>query len=118
MESDDAHWLLDFYKTFDVADSDDKPHLLGSALSCLSQIKGSFSFVVYDANQHRVLAGRDADGTQPFFWGVTDFGQLMFSSSLVDLEGCNPTSVQFPAGAWCVCGGIWFVFKRNLFLGF
>ena len=41
------------------------------ALQCLSSIRGSFAFVIYDSVFHRVLAARDPDGVQPLFWGAT-----------------------------------------------
>ncbi len=41
---------------------------------------GSFAFVIYDSVFHRVLAARDAEGTQPMYWGATSgcwFGVLV-----------------------------------------
>mmetsp|Transcript_12018 Transcript_12018/g.25842 ORF Transcript_12018/g.25842 Transcript_12018/m.25842 type:complete len:293 (-) Transcript_12018:644-1522(-) len=98
-EADDAHWLLDFYDSFISTDS---PHsheeILQSALECLSEIKGTFAFVIYDAVHHRVLAARDSEGGQPLFWGATDSGQLVFGSAIEDLGVCNPTATSFPKG--------------------
>ncbi|MEW5311854.1 MAG: hypothetical protein WDW38_003538 [Sanguina aurantia] len=72
--------------------------LAEKALACLAGIEGTFAFVIYDANQHRVLAGRDRNGTQPLFWGSTPDGQLLIGSSSGHLEGCSPTATLFPAG--------------------
>lgn len=53
----------------DVTQPEDE--ILQEALQCLSSIRGSFAFVIYDSVFHRVLAARDADGVQPLFWGAT-----------------------------------------------
>jgi asparagine synthetase B (glutamine-hydrolysing) len=37
----------------------------------LLQVRGSFSFVIFDQAQHRVFAARDAEGSQPLHWGST-----------------------------------------------
>lgn len=95
LEEDDAHWLLDFYDTFPDATTED---IQEQALQCLSQINGSFAFVIYDAARRRVLAARDPAGAQPLFWGATPDGQLMFGSCLEDLAACNPTATSFPPG--------------------
>lgn len=42
-----------------------------AALRALSQVQGSFAFVVYDHVRRRVWAARDAGGVQPLYWGVT-----------------------------------------------
>lgn len=54
LEADDAHWLLDFYSTFDsqAAEEEGKEAAAATtqrALECLAQIKGSFAFIVYDS---------------------------------------------------------------------
>ncbi|GFH11025.1 glutamine amidotransferase type-2 domain-containing protein, partial [Haematococcus lacustris] len=59
-EADDAHWLLDFYNTFTDPDLDQEEGLRGEslmnqALECLSHIKGSFAFVIYDSMRHRAI---------------------------------------------------------------
>lgn len=94
-EENDAHWLLDFYDSFRSSSEDD---VLERALECLSMVKGSFAFVIYDELQHRVLAARDAQGAQPLYWGATEDGQLLFGSRLEDLGDCNPTAVAFTPG--------------------
>ena len=54
--------------------------------------------MIYDGDQKRVLAARDAAGSQPLHWGVTDDGRFMFGSAADDLVDCNPTATPFPAG--------------------
>lgn len=100
-EPNDAHWLLDFYSTFSNLSTDaiDDDEILEKALSCLAGIKGDFAFVIYDDKSHRVLAARDAQGSQPLFWGVTPQGQLLFGSSQDDLGACNPSATPFPPGS-------------------
>jgi asparagine synthetase B (glutamine-hydrolysing) len=58
------------------------------------------AFVIYDGEQKRVLAARDASGAQGMHWGVTDDGRFMFGSDVDDLAGCNPTATAFPAGVY------------------
>jgi hypothetical protein len=45
--------------------------MIQDALECLSVIKGSFGFVIYDSLSHRLLAARDVEGVQPMYWGST-----------------------------------------------
>ena len=56
--------------------------------------------MIYDGDQKRVLAARDAAGSQPLHWGVTDDGRFMFGSCADDLIDCNPTATPFPAGGF------------------
>lgn len=109
LEVDDAHWLLDFYNTFNphraeaaAGNADDARAMAEAtaqrALECLAKVQGSFAFVIYDSVHHRVLAARDAEGVQPLFWGCSDEGQLLFGSMAADLAACNPTATLFPAG--------------------
>lgn len=99
VEANDAHWLLDFYRTFSNTElSQDEDTILQEALSCLASIRGSFAFVIYDSLSHRVLASRDAEGVQPLHWGATSDGQLLFGSHLEDLKDCDPTATMFPPG--------------------
>ncbi|KAI3438282.1 hypothetical protein D9Q98_000717 [Chlorella vulgaris] len=94
---DDAEWLVRFYDSFAVfAKNSD---VTEKALSALSQVKGSFAFVVYDSSTKRVWAARDAAGVQPLFWGVTEDSRLVFGTDAEKLEGCNPTATPFPAGS-------------------
>lgn len=102
-EEDDAHWLLDFYRTFTDPDVDQEEGVMGQsvmvkALECLASLKGSFAFCIYDSVRHRVLAARDREGACPLFWGCTETGQLLFGSNLGDLTDTNPTATAFPAG--------------------
>ena len=54
--------------------------------------------MIYDGDQKRVLAARDATGSADMHWGTTDDGRFMFGSDPIDLSGCNPTATPFPAG--------------------
>ena len=58
------------------------------------------AFVMYDKNQRRLLAARDAQGAQDLFWGAAPDGRLLFGSDPMDLVCCNPTATPFPAGVW------------------
>lgn len=96
-EASDAAWLLEFYSSFigDTCNTLDTTH---RALECLAQVKGAFSFVIFDETQQRVFAARDAEGSQPLYWGATAEGQLLLGSHLNDMEGCDPTATAFPPG--------------------
>ena len=63
------------------------------------RVSAHAAFVIYDGDSNRVLAARDAMGSQAMHWGVTDDGRFMFGSDVDDLAGCNPTATAFPAGA-------------------
>ena len=56
------------------------------------------AWVIYDGDQRRVLAARDAEGSAAMHWGTTEDGRFMFGSDPVDLTDCNPTATPFPAG--------------------
>ena len=58
----------------------------------------SAAWVIYDGDQRRVLAARDADGSAAMHWGTTEDGRFMFGSDPIDLTDCNPTATPFPAG--------------------
>ena len=58
----------------------------------------SAAWVIYDGDQRRVLAARDAEGSAAMHWGTTEDGQFMFGSDPIDLTDCNPTATPFPAG--------------------
>ena len=65
--------------------------------------QGGFSFVVYDANQQRLVAARDPLGLAPLAWGVKD-GLLLLGSDPEDLAGCEPSAVAFGPGTFFVSG--------------
>ena len=52
-------------QTFSEFTSDD---VVESALRALARVRGQFAFVLYDTDQKRVWAARDARGTQPLYW--------------------------------------------------
>ena len=57
------------------------------------------AWVIYDGDQKRVLAARDAAGGADMHWGTTDDGRFIFGSDPIDLAACNPTATPFPAGS-------------------
>jgi len=74
-----------------------------AARVALSKAKGGFSFVIYDANQGRLLAARDPLGLAPLSWGVKD-GLLLIGSEPEDLAACEPSAAPFGAGTLFVSG--------------
>lgn len=63
----------------------------------------SAAWVIYDGDQRRVLAARDAEGSAAMHWGTTEDGRFMFGSDPIDLTDCNPTATPFPAGVPALC---------------
>lgn len=63
--------------------------MANKALECLSKIEGSFSFVIFDEAQHRVLAARDQAGTQ-----VIDCADNTFWSRFQSLFCCCLVALQ------------------------
>lgn len=49
--------------------------------ACLEKLKGMFSFVIYDREQHRITAVRDRVGVKPLFYYLHE-GLFMFASEL------------------------------------
>jgi asparagine synthase (glutamine-hydrolysing) len=50
-------------------------------ISSIDKLKGMFSFVIYDKEQHKITAVRDRVGVKPLFYYLHD-GLFMFSSEL------------------------------------
>ena len=63
----------------------------------------SAAWVIYDGEQRRVLAARDAEGSAAMHWGTTEDGRFMFGSDPIDLTDCDPTATPFPAGVPAIC---------------
>lgn len=55
---------------------------LTPAAPSLLQVRGSFSFVIFDQAQHRVFAARDAEGSQPLYWGATGAPGVLHAACL------------------------------------
>lgn len=90
----DATWLLSFYESFASCAEDSADRVLSS----LSDVEGRFAFVLFDERRRRVMAARDAAGAECLYWGVIDEGQLLIGTDLSDLEACEPSATEFPAG--------------------
>lgn len=89
-----AEAALAFYEEFAAR----LPHEAEEAARvALSKARGGFSFVVFDANQQRLVAARDPLGLAPLAWGVKG-GLLMLGSDPEDLAGCEPSATAFGAG--------------------
>lgn len=100
--ANDAMSLLDLYDSFKQFVASD---VAEAVLSSLAGLQGQFAFVIYDSLFNRVLAARDAQGSQPLFWGTTEDGRFMFGSRADDLMECNPSATMFPAGSLFVSEG-------------
>lgn len=66
-EASDAAWLLDFYSSFFTGGAIEEDADM-RALESLGRVAGSFAFVIFDEQQRRVFAARDAEGAQPLYW--------------------------------------------------
>ena len=101
---DEATWLHGFYHAF-VESSADFEVVLNRTLEAIAVVEGSFSFIICDTAHGRVLAGRSQDGAVPLCWGATPDGLLAFASNNAFLEGCEPSSCDFPGGCMYSSGG-------------
>jgi asparagine synthetase B (glutamine-hydrolysing) len=64
------------------------------------RLQGNFSFVIYDCVAGRIVAGRDAAGAEPLFWGRPILSPGLWISSDAALLKVSCTAVEpFPAGA-------------------
>lgn len=59
----------------------------GQELILLSELQGSYAFVVYDNVRKQAFAARDASGSQPLFYRIDGDGSVSFTNSLAQLPG-------------------------------
>lgn len=97
----ESDYLLQFYLSLLQSAVTDTELLL----ECLCEIEGRFAFIVFDENKKCVLASRDRHGSEPFYWGVTETGQLLFGTNYEDFSSCEPTAIAFPSGTLYVSQG-------------
>lgn len=90
----ESAWLLSFYSGLCEYPNMD----YDAVLDCFSKIEGRFAFVIFDERTKRVMASRDATGAEPLYWGVTENGQLLFGTSAMDFDHCEPSATLFPSG--------------------
>eukprot|EP00210_Caulerpa_lentillifera_P006896 g6593.t1 len=94
VQRNESEWLWTFYRGLTESATLDSDAIL----DCFGKIRGRFAFVIFDENRKRVLASRDAEGTESFYWGVTQNGQLQFGTNSVDFDHCDPSATLFPSG--------------------
>ncbi len=74
------------------------PLYLQCGVEFLNQLKGMFSFVLYDETTDKYLIARDPIGIIPLYYGFDDQHQLYVASEMKALVGvCNVVS-EFPPG--------------------
>ena len=62
-------------------------------------LSGDFAMILFDKSAGRVLAARDPKGTEPLFWGTSNFGEsLLFSNDRRVLELNCADADAFPPG--------------------
>jgi len=65
--------------------------------SFIKKLKGMFSFVLYDMNQHIILAARDPFGITSLYYAI-DKNRILFSSELKSLVKLSKNIKVFPPG--------------------
>ncbi|KAL6640436.1 hypothetical protein ACP70R_021559 [Stipagrostis hirtigluma subsp. patula] len=67
----------------------------------LSQLAGSYAFVLFDNSTSSLLVASDAEGKVPLFWGITADGCVAFSDDIDMLKGsCGKSLAPFPQGCF------------------
>ena len=65
----------------------------------MGDLSGDFAMIIFDKLAGRVLAARDPRGTEPLFWGTSNFGEsLLFSNDRQVLEMNCADADAFPPG--------------------
>jgi asparagine synthetase B (glutamine-hydrolysing) len=67
----------------------------------LSQLTGSYAFVLFDKSTNSLLVASDPEGKVPLFWGITADGCVAFSDDIDMLKGsCGKSLAPFPQGCF------------------
>ena len=75
----------------------------------MGHLSGDFAVVIFDKLAGRVLVARDQRGTEPLFWGTSDFGEsLLLSNDRRVLEKNCDDADAFPPGTLFIsnCGEV------------
>jgi asparagine synthase (glutamine-hydrolysing) len=65
---------------------------------CVKQLRGMFSFAIWDENQRRLFAARDRLGQKPFFY-VQRGNELLFASEIKSLLAFDPSLAEIDFAA-------------------
>jgi asparagine synthetase B (glutamine-hydrolysing) len=67
----------------------------------LSQLAGTYAFVLFDKATSSLLVASDPDGKVPLYWGITADGCVAFSDDIDMLKGsCGKSLAPFPQGCF------------------
>jgi len=67
----------------------------------LSQLAGTYAFVLFDKSTNSLLVASDPEGKVPLFWGITADGCVAFSDDIDMLKGsCGKSLAPFPQGCF------------------
>jgi asparagine synthetase B (glutamine-hydrolysing) len=67
----------------------------------LSQLTGSYAFVLFDKTTSSLLVASDPEGKVPLYWGITADGCVAFSDDIAMLKGsCGKSLAPFPQGCF------------------
>nr|CAB3489077.1 unnamed protein product [Digitaria exilis] len=67
----------------------------------LSQLTGSYAFVLFDKATNSLLVASDPEGKVPLFWGITADGSVAFCDDIDMLKGsCGKSLAPFPQGCF------------------
>lgn len=74
----------------------------GTAIA-IEQLDGVFAFVLYDIDNSRIVAGNDAIGIRPLYYGTNRAGAYTFASEPVALANiCDARIEHFPPGNYLI----------------
>ncbi|EPS59138.1 hypothetical protein M569_15673 [Genlisea aurea] len=72
----------------------------------VSDIKGKFSFILFDLTAKATFIASDADGSTPFFWGADGEANLVVSSDGdIVKKSCGKSYAPFPKGCFFTSSG-------------
>lgn len=67
----------------------------------LSQLTGSYAFVLFDKSTSTLLVASDPEGKVSLYWGITADGSVAFSDNIDLLKGsCGKSLAPFPQGCF------------------
>jgi asparagine synthase (glutamine-hydrolysing) len=70
------------------------------SIDFLNDIKGIFSFILYDRDKNSILVARDPIGVMPLYMGSDKNGNLLFASEMKCLVGICKDIREFPPGSY------------------
>ena len=73
-------------------------------LSMFSLLDAEFAMIIYDSQNHKLIAARDPLGIRPLYYGQLNDGSMIFASEAKNLMGLCKSVMPFPPGYYCDAG--------------